>query len=189
MLRYFTLVFLVTLLCGCQHPTPSAIQPTAWLAPGTKVRLPPSSLAKPIRSQQMLTGQFKGKSQSLLVMLDANSEKLSLAGLSPLGIRLFMLNYDSTGLHTEQSIVVPHFPPASQVLADVMLSFYPISSWQQYLPKGWHLTDEGEVRQLFDPTGQAIVTIRYRAANAQRLPVSLEQHAFHYQIFINYLNE
>lgn len=189
MLRYVNLLFLVTLLCGCQHSTPLASQPMAWLAPGTKVRLPPPSLTQPVRSQQMLTGNFKGKSQSLLVMLDANSDKLSLAGLSPLGIRLFMLNYDAKGLHTEQSIVVPHLPPASQVLADVMLSFYPISTWQHYLPEGWCLTDKDEVRQLLDPSGQAIVTIRYRTVNAQRLPVSLEQHAFHYQIFINYLNE
>lgn len=189
MLRSVTLLFLITLLCGCQHSPPSVTQPMAWLAPGTKVNLPPPSLAEPIRSQQMLTGHFKGKSQSLVVMLDANSDKLSLAGLSPLGIRLFMLNYDSQGLHTEQSIVVPHLPPASQVLSDVMLSFYPISSWQHYLPRGWRLSDEGDIRQLNDPKGKTIMTIRYRIIKQQRLPVSLEQHAFGYQISINYLNE
>lgn len=189
MLRSCKILFIILLLCGCQHKNQLAGQPMAWLAPDVKVTLPPPSLAQPISSQQMLTGQFKGKSQSLLVMLDARQNSLSLVGLSPLGIKLFMLNYDSTGLHTEQSIVIPHLPPASQVLADVMLSFYPTTSWQPYLPAGWSLTDKGETRQLKDSTGQAVMTIHYRLVNQQRLPISLEQLAFHYQISINYLNE
>ncbi|WP_425527725.1 DUF3261 domain-containing protein, partial [Xylella fastidiosa] len=46
-----------------------------------------------------------------------------------MGIRLFLATYNETGIHTEQSIVAPELPPASQVLADVMLSHWPINAW------------------------------------------------------------
>ena len=186
--RLFTLGLLL-LLCGCQYKGPHTTQPTAWLKAGTRVTLPPPSLDVPVRSQQMLTGQFNGQRQSLVVMLDANGDRLSLVGLSPVGIRLFTLTYDDKGLHTEQSIVVPHLPPASQVLADVMLGFYPIASWQPYLPIGWHLVDAQDRRQLTDNTGQVITEIRYRHFATQRLPISVEQRAFNYQISINYLDK
>ncbi len=70
--------------------------------------------------------QLNGKTQSLLVMLNADNQKITLAGLSSVGIRLFLLTYDAQGLRAERSIVVPQLPPASQVLADVMLSHWPI---------------------------------------------------------------
>lgn len=92
-----------------------------------------------INSQQLLTGSFNGKTQSLLVSLNADDKNLTLAGFSSVGIRLFLVTYDEKGLHSEQSIVVPQLPPASQVLADVMLSHWPIHAWESQLPKGWTL--------------------------------------------------
>ncbi|MBT0719691.1 DUF3261 domain-containing protein [Rosenbergiella collisarenosi] len=188
-LRHIFGLCLLLLLGGCQHQTPQVAQPTAWLKPGTKVTLPRPSLDTPIRSQQMLTGRFNGQQQSLVIMLDANQQQLRLVGLSPVGIRLFMLTYDDKGIHTEQSIVVPHLPPASQVLADVMLSFYPVSRWQSNLPTGWRLRDVENTRQLTDSKGQVIMEVHYQQFDAQRLPISLEQRAFHYQISINYLDK
>lgn len=70
-------------------------------------------------------------------MLNADDKKITLAGLSSVGIRLFLVTYDEKGLHTEQSIIVPQLPPASQVLADVMLSHWPISARNRnYLKAG-----------------------------------------------------
>ncbi len=85
-------------------------RPQAWLAPGARVTLPAPGIAPSIRSQQLLTGRFHGKTQSLLVMLNADDKKISLAGLSSVGIRLFLVTYDRQGLHTEQSIVSCHRP-------------------------------------------------------------------------------
>ena len=109
------------LLAGCSHSTNTeGSRPQAWLQPGTKVMLPPPGITPAVSSQQLLTGSFNGQTQSLLVMLNADAHKVTLAGLSSVGIRLFLATYDETGIHTEQSIVVPQLPPASQVLADVM---------------------------------------------------------------------
>ena len=102
------------LLTGCSHSSPeNDVRPQAWLEPGTRVTLPAPGISPALSSQQLLTGSFNGNTQSLLVMLNADSQKVTLAGLSSVGIRLFLVTYDDKGLHSEQSIVVPQLPPAS----------------------------------------------------------------------------
>lgn len=178
------------LLAGCSHSTNSdSARPQAWLQPGTKVTLPPPGITPAVSSQQLLTGRFNGKTQSLLVMLNADERRLTLAGLSSVGIRLFLATYDATGIHTEQSIVVPQLPPASQVLADVMLSHWPISAWQPQLPKGWTLKDIGDRRELRNASGRLVTKIVYLQRKGKREPISIEQHVFNYHITIQYLGD
>ncbi|HFK7270044.1 TPA: DUF3261 domain-containing protein [Enterobacter asburiae] len=178
------------LLAGCSHSTDTKeTRPQAWLQPGTRVTLPPPGISPAVSSQQLLTGSFNGKTQSLLVMLNADAHKVTLAGLSSVGIRLFLATYDETGIHTEQSIVVPQLPPASQVLADVMLSHWPISAWQPQLPKGWTLTDNGDRRELRNASGKLVTEIVYLQRKGRREPISIEQHVFKYHITIQYLGD
>lgn len=183
-------VMMALLLAGCSHTTNrDDARPQAWLQPGTRVTLPPPGITPAIRAQQLLTGSFKGQTQSLLVMLNADGNKVALAGLSSVGIRLFLATYDNTGIHTEQSVVMPQLPPASQVLADVMLSHWPLSAWQQQLPKGWTLNDTDTRRELRNPEGKLVTEIVYLNRNGRREPISIVQHAFHYHITIQYLGD
>jgi len=179
------------LLAGCSHSTDSAegSRPQAWLQPGTKVTLPAPGITPAVSAQQLLTGTFNGQSQSLLVMLNADAHKVTLAGLSSVGIRLFLATYDENGIHTEQSIVVPQLPPASQVLADVMLSHWPLSAWQPQLPKGWTLQDKGDRRELRNASGNLVTEIVYLQRKGKREPISIEQHVFKYHITIQYLGD
>ena len=178
------------LLAGCSHSTATQeTRPQAWLQPGTRVTLPPPGISPAVSSQQLLTGSFNGQTQSLLVMLNADAHKVTPAGLSSVGIRLFLATYDETGIHTEQSIVVPQLPPASQVLADVMLSHWPISAWQPQLPKGWTLTDNGDRRELRNASGKLVTEIVYLQRKGKREPISIEQHVFKYHITIQYLGD
>ena len=162
---------------------------TRALRPGIRVTLPPPGITPAIRVQQLLTGSFKDQTQSLLVMLNADGDKVTLAGLSSVGIRLFLATYDDTGIHTEQSVVMPQLPPASQVLADVMLSHWPLSAWQPQLPKGWTLNDTDTRRELRNPEGKLVTEIVYLNRNGRREPISIVQHAFHYHITIQYLGD
>ena len=179
------------LLAGCSHTTQNsdATRPQAWLQPGTRVTLPPPGITPALSSQQLLTGRFNGTTQSLLVMLNADGDKVTLAGLSSVGIRLFLATYDDTGIHTEQSVVMPQLPPASQVLANVMLSHWPLSAWQPQLPKGWTLNDTDTRRELRNPDGKLVTEIAYLNRNGRREPISIVQHAFHYHITIQYLGD
>ncbi|MCT4706067.1 DUF3261 domain-containing protein [Enterobacteriaceae bacterium H11S18] len=184
----FVLVLSVSLLSACNAPKQDPTRPQAWLKPGTLVTLPAPSVTPAINKQQLLTASLKGKTQSLMVLLNADSQKVMLAGLSPLGIRLFRLTYDRTGVKTEQSITLPEMPPASQVLADIMLSYWPVSEWQQQLPKGWTLKDIGAKRELRDDTHALIETITYVTRDGSRQPVSIQHHRFGYLIAIQNLD-
>lgn len=194
MMTYFCRVAALAaalLLAGCSHSTQNTdgARPQAWLQPGTKVTLPAPGITPAVNSQQLLTGTFNGQSQSLLVMLNADAHKITLAGLSSVGIRLFLATYDDKGIRTEQSIVVPQLPPASQVLADVMLSHWPLSAWQTQLPKGWTLQDKGDRRELRNASGKLVTEIVYLQRKGKREPISIEQHVFKYHITIQYLGD
>ena len=156
------------LLASCSHSQPEQKgRPQAWLEPGTRVTLPTPGISPAVNSQQLLTGSFNGKTQSLLVLV----------------------TYDEKGLHTEQSIIVPQLPPASQVLADVMLSHWPISAWQPQLPTGWTLVDTGDTRELRNARGKVVTEITYLNRKGKREPISIEQHVFKYHITIQYLGD
>lgn len=182
------LLFILVLLSGCSvnrvvemgNVTPAQ----AWLRPGVRVNLPAPTLETPVNQQQLLSATVDGNTQSLLVLLRADGQSLQLAGLSPLGIRLFKLVYDQQGVHTEQAISSDKLPPAGQVLSDIMLSYWPVSRWQPQLPAGWRLKDEGMRRVLSDQNGQEVTRIDYLPRGSQRQPVSITQRAFHYQITI-----
>lgn len=178
------LALLAFTLSGCATPPPAQTLPQAWLKPGVQVKLPAPSLKTPVNQQQLLTATVKGKQQSLLVLLNADGKSLQLAGLSPLGIRLFKVVYDQQGIHTEQAIKIDGLPPANQVLADIMFSYWPAESWQPLLPPGWVLQDQPLRRTLLDNQGNTITRIDYLPKGSTRQPVSITQQAFHYQITI-----
>lgn len=176
------------LLCACANQQTEAGRPQAWLKPGVKVTLPAPGITPAFNEQQLLTGTFKGQKQSLLVMINGDEQQLTLVGLSSIGIRLFLVTYDSRGIHTEQSIVLPQLPPASQVLADIMLSHWPVTQWRPQLPLGWELRDVGDKLQLTDNNGNLITEIRYMNRNQQSVPISVQQFVFGYHITIQHLD-
>lgn len=180
------LLFLIItlLLAGCATPSQPDMRPEAWLKPGVRVLLPAPQLNEKLEQQQLLTATVDGKQQSMLVLLAADGQTLQLAGLSPVGIRLFKVLYDQNGIHTEQAIKIAQLPPANQVLADIMLSYWPINRWQPLLPVGWKLVDTVAQRTLYDDKGQIITQIDYLVQNSSRQPVAITQHVFHYHIAI-----
>lgn len=184
----FTLLLMTLLLSACSHspPVPDSSHPQAWLEPGVSVTLPAAGITPPVNEQQLLTGTVNGKQHSILVILNADQHKISLAGLSPLGIRLFLLTYDATGIHTRQSLIQPELPPANQVLADIMLSHWPVSAWQAQLPAGWTLRDADNRRELRNPQGKLIIKIDYLLRHGRPVPIALTHYVFNYHIGIQY---
>jgi hypothetical protein len=171
------------LLSGCSLTAKNDLH-QAWLKPGVQVKLPEPKTVVPIKRQQYLTVTVNGQSDSLLTMLDAENDRLTLAGLSPLGIRLFKVSYSADAVDVEQSIVLPQLPPINQVVADIMLSYWPVNDWRPLLPQGWSLNDEENKRLLRDDSNQIVTEINYRTQDGQREPISIAQYAFHYHISI-----
>lgn len=157
----------------------------AYLTPDTSLVLPTPQRDQPLYRQQLLSTHGKGGEHQLLTVLEADGHRLTLVGLTPSGIRLFRLSYDGKTIHTEQLSSLlggAALPPVAQVLADVMMSYWPVAAWHAQLPKGWQLADEGMVRRLTDPDGRLVSEIHYRLVAGEREPVQLIQHAFDYQL-------
>ena len=186
-MRFLLISLLAFFFSACTTP-PSSV-PQAWLKQGVSVELPSPGITPPISQQQLLTVKVNDKTHSLVTLLDADEHRLVLVGMTTLGIRLFKMIYDGDGIHTEQSIVIQELPPASQVLADIMLSYWPVEAWQACLPPGWTLRDENHRRELHDADNQVVTEIDYAGLDKQRYPVGISQHAFNYQLTIENLDE
>lgn len=180
----------IGLLTGCssQMATPSAA-----LDPHHTVALPAPAMTPGFYRQQLLTVTLprqQGAGQSLLTVLEVSGKGIVLVGLTPLGVRLFAIEYDESGIRSEQLPALSALgalPPINQVLADVMLSYWPIARWQPLLPAGWTLADRGLRRELRDAGGQLVSEIHYRQMGAYREPVRLWHHLFGYQLQIQTL--
>ena len=182
-------------LAGCASTTPpDGSRPEANLTPQVVVALPAPTRASSLHVEQILTAQIKGSSKeqghSLLVVMEADGQRLSLVGFSLLGVRLFRVEYGVDGIRVEQLpalAALGALPPANQVLADVLLSYWPRESWQAVLPAGWQLIDSPLRRELRDEKGELVSEITYQPQAGDRNPVRLWQHAFDYQLTIQTL--
>lgn len=167
----------------------SVSAPEAALAPDVVVRLPAPTRSEPLHVQQLLTAKVQGAAtgHSLLVVLEANGGRLSLVGFSLLGVRLFKVDYDATGIHVEQLpalAAMGALPPVTQVLSDVLLSYWPRQAWLATLPVGWQLQDFPLRRELRNEKGELISEIHYQQQGDTREPSQLWQHAFGYRLTI-----
>ena len=184
---------LVLWLTGCASTTaPEVSRAEANLTPQVVVPLPAPIRDSPLHVEQILTAQIKGQTNghSLLVVMEADGQRLSLVGFSLLGVRLFRVDYGVDGIRVEQLpalAALGALPPANQVLADVLLSYWPREAWQAVLPAGWQLIDTPLRRELRNEKGELVSEITYQPQAGDRNPVRLWQHAFDYQLTIQTL--
>lgn len=180
------MLFGLLLLTACaSQPGAGAPDNRALLTPTVSLVLPAPLRDQPLYRQQLLSARTRGGEHQLLTVLEADGRQLTLVGLTPSGIRLFRLSYDGEAIRSEQLSSLlggTALPPVAQVLADVMLGYWPLSAWQPRLPRGWRLEDEGMVRRLRDPAGTLVSEIHYREIGGEREPVRLVQHAFDYAL-------
>jgi len=176
---------LVILLSACSNQPSQTTE--AWLTKEVKVNLPLPHLAKPYHDQQLLTFNYNDQQNSLITLVHADTNTLTVVGLSTLGIRLFKIEYHDNAITTEQNIFIKELPSAAQILSDIMLSIWPVEAWQAKLPKGWQLVDSNLHRQLIDNTGQIIIDIEYlQQPLSQKIhqPAHIKHNIFDYQITI-----
>ena len=87
--------------------TPESTRPEANLTPQVVVALPAPTRASSLHVEQILTAQIKGSSKeqghSLLVVMEADGQRLSLVGFSLLGVRLFRVEYGMDGIRLPAS--------------------------------------------------------------------------------------
>lgn len=188
-LRHVLALLLAGLVaCSTQQPPVAALDRQTWTP------LPTPWPAPLQYRQQLLTVSLPGSThdgQSLMTVLTAQQQGLRLIGLTPMGVRLFQIDYDHSGVHSAQlpglANLASSLPPAPQVLADVMLAYWPLASWQATLPRGWTLVEHNGQRLLRNPARELVTEIHYCTTPSGAEPCSLTQHVFGYQLTLRTL--
>lgn len=187
-MKRLTLLFAILFqLTACtstlQQPSNQArLDETTW------IQLPAPGLQQLLIKHQLLSVETSEGRQSFQALLKADTTGLELVALTPSGIGLFSLLYNHQGITTEQKISHEKLPPAAQVLADIMLAYWPLESWQASLPKGWSLIVTPMARQLVTAKGKTLVTIDLHQEKNRSEPYRLTHHGFGYQLHIKNLD-
>jgi len=154
----------------------------------TWINLPSPGLQQPLVRHQLLSIETDAGRQSFQALLKVNAAGLELVALTPSGIRLFSLSYNKQGIYTEYQINHENLPPAAQVLADIMLAYWPLESWKTHLPEGWSLKATPVDRRLLNAEGDTLVTIDLHQEKNRSEPYRLTHHGFGYQLHIKNLD-
>lgn len=164
----------------------SSVPITVALTSEVNMPLPPPRFQHSLKLKQLLKARYTDNEFTpLLVALELNPQSLTLAGFTPLGVRLFSCSYDGQELQLD-TVFADRLPPLSQIVLDILLSFYPLEALNTYLPSGFKAEDHGQLRLLMQ--GDKIVyEIGYTVTQTARLPVHIEHKIFCYQINLTYL--
>ncbi|WP_375322061.1 DUF3261 domain-containing protein [Aliivibrio logei] len=162
-LRYFSVFILSFIVMGCtSKPIKQANQ--VEVAQRKFITLPqPAQYGSDLSLSQLISVEFQGKKQQLPVQLQLTGNDLVLAGFASWGSRLLSLDYDGLTLDTYVMAGLSEtLPPPEQVLFNVMITLWPIESWQASLDSiGWKLSEGDNHRILVDETGKTVLDIRY----------------------------
>ena len=152
------------------------------------VQLPKASeFGENVNVSQLISAKWGNASeQQLLVQLEIDSEKVVLAGFSAWGAKLLSLNYANDEIKT---YVLSGFsetlPKPEQILFNVMLSIWPLETWQQPLDQiGWKLQEKGLQRQLLDPQGEVVVVIDYQTKPYLNGKITFKHLRLNYTVMI-----
>lgn len=168
------------------HPTTIPVQ--VEVNKGVLVSLPkPAELGQTINVSQLITAQWgDNKQQKLLMQLQVDQQSVVLAGFSAWGARILSLTY--TGEEIQTSVLnglAAKLPQPEQVLFNVMLSIWPVETWQKPLEKiGWQLVEQGLKRELLNENGQVIADISYQTQPYIDGLIVFKHHTFDYIITI-----
>lgn len=190
--RLFTaLIFtLISFLCACSSTeSKSGNEVKAYITKEIEISIPKAQFDSENSFDQLLTTDYNGKKNSLLVSSVIKQNSITVTGLTPGYLKLFTLTYDDKGISTEYSVPKAMLPPVNQVLLDIMLSYK--SDLKDELPNAFRVIDKGNNRTIayVDNTKmrKVIYKIEYKSMKDKRLPTKIINFEFNYTINFKYL--
>ncbi|CAA7626547.1 DUF3261 domain-containing protein [Magnetospirillum sp. UT-4] len=148
-MRPMTLVFPVCLgLAACAAPPPPG--DTVELAPGITLVLPAAAeLGRSVEAVQMVTARYAEESWTFEARLSVNAKGLRLACLDAMGRRALSVTWADGRLAAERLPWVPDELRAENMLADIVLLYWPEEVVRRAL-KGAELSQDGTGRRIGD---------------------------------------
>lgn len=190
--RLFTalIITLISFLCACSSTeSKSGNEVKAYITKEIELTIPKAQFDSENSFDQLLTTDYNGKKNSLLVSSVIKQNSITVTGLTPGYLKLFTLTYDDNGISTEYSVPKAMLPPVNQVLLDIMLSYK--SDLKDELPNAFRVIDKGNTRTIayVDNTKmrKVIYKIEYKSMKDKRLPTKIINFEFNYTINFKYL--
>lgn len=101
------------------------------------------------RIMQQLTALWPGRQETLLCILELDSRRIAMAGLTNDGLSLFNLSYDGKTLQADKNPLLPDSVAPEFIIADLQLVYWPLAALQKIIPKSWKLLADGNHRRLY----------------------------------------
>jgi hypothetical protein len=190
--RQLNLAALIINLAGCAsiHPPGESLpnpagQVAAHPQPGFPLA-PPLGPAR--RIVQQLSADWPGSSKTLLCVLELDSRRIAMAGLTQDGMSLFNLSYDGKTLAADKNPLAPETLVPELIVADLQLVYWPLESVRQQLPNGLKLEAGPGFRRLSE-NGKPRVEIHYLSAGGDwPKAAELVNLQYHYRLTIQTLS-
>lgn len=118
---------LLLIFCGCRTPAPLGKTSVAWR---THLAFQPVGdlIDAPKVSVHQVNLGRKGTSFPLLGQIEIEGERFVCAGISPSGVRVFLLEFDHNGMVYEQHALLPRLMKGKYLLGDLQCIYWPVES-------------------------------------------------------------
>lgn len=158
-LRRFFLLTAILAVSACAAPSPPALDRVP-IAPGVTLALPgPGGLGRTIDAVQMVTARrgadifvFEGR-------LSAKADSLILVGTDSMGRRAMTLRWNGTRLEVERASWLPDSLHPENILADIMLLYWPEAALRPNLTGADIVITQGGRQIRRD--GAELIAVRY----------------------------
>lgn len=151
------LILPVLALAGCASLVPRA-NCAAWQE--MVYCLQPTGSVAPFSVLQKIDVRRAGRSESLIVSLEADQRGLRLAGLTPLGQKVMQVVFDNRGIIVDAAL--PEGEAfAHQILALVQLVWWPSQAVRAGLTPGGPILEDGPTKRRLVLDGRQLLAVSY----------------------------
>ena len=173
------LLVLLLLFSGCTPPPPAQV---ATLAPGVTLDLSAAGTGPTLEADQMVTARRDGETFVLTAVLSSQPGHLLLIATDPLGRRALRLEWQHGTLTVERAPWVPETLPPANVLADLMLMFWPAETVRTHLTGAELIETPGDRRLRRDGTDLIVIQ---RDPDPWNGGASLDHRLWHYALTVH----
>ena len=110
--------------------------------------LSPRDLPVPLSLQQQLVIGRGTQSQAFDALLQADGDGLQLV-VQAMGQTALRLSWDGKRFDEQRADWLPPQVDGARVLQDLQFALWPLDALQRAAPRGWHVVEQGDVREVF----------------------------------------
>ncbi|NQD35543.1 DUF3261 domain-containing protein [Permianibacter sp. IMCC34836] len=177
---FFCLLLLVLVLPGCSHQ-PCVRWPgaAAWCAAALPAQ--PAFASR----EDIVSADARGQKLQAMASTEWTATRFTQVVLTPLGQRLYRLQYDGRQLQFERGLLpVPILP--EQSLLDIQLMLWPLELLQANLPRGWQLQEQADTGRRELRAGEELLAEVHRLAPDE---LELIQYRLGYRVRVQTLDQ